>query len=285
MSHYDSPKAAPELQSLLTSLNRLKLEMCRTPKPSSIRPDTTLKNADLYAKQQGLPPPPPSMCFMLSLPKVNISDIDGEEKECSVCRVTFETSDDQHVPPEYPVRLPCQHTMGSSCIRRWLRPFGKSKHCPMCRADVLPLDVKNSEGEVNFEIWLDEVVWADHLGVECFSLVEVAWVRQFRYLNVYERYEDAMFAYRRECSGIAKFLEARYHLCPSERPDLTPEQIEAMVEATRQRRALAEVESFLNETFEIYVTAYGITRVDPTPEELLSEWQSLGPSVEGLEDE
>lgn len=147
----------------------------------------------------------------------------------------------------------------------------------MCRADVLP-ETAGSEEEVNFETWLDETVWADHLGVHCFSPVEAAWVRQSRYLIVYECFEDAVSSHLQANSDMEHFLAARYSLKSSARPELSLEEAEAMLEVPKQGQILADIELHMFNMLEIYEADFKVTGIGPTPEELLSEWRSIGSS-------
>lgn len=53
-----------------------------------------------------------------------------QDHSCTICLETFST------PGEEPIRLPCGHVFGSSCLVRWTqeRLF---RRCPMCRVQYL----------------------------------------------------------------------------------------------------------------------------------------------------
>lgn len=54
------------------------------------------------------------------------------DSTCAICSETYLSGEN----PEFPVTLPCKHTIGSGCILKWLSPLSGSGHnnCPYCRA-------------------------------------------------------------------------------------------------------------------------------------------------------
>jgi E3 ubiquitin-protein ligase RNF115/126 len=69
---------------------------------------------------------------MGELPRIKISeltDIKEEEKDCSVCKDTFNTE-------EIVVKMPCKHLFHEDCIVPWLKMHNS---CPTCRHE-LPTD-------------------------------------------------------------------------------------------------------------------------------------------------
>ena len=55
---------------------------------------------------------------------------------CTVCQDPFLSEN----APEIPVRLPCGHIMGLSCLLQWLSPLSTERRrdtCPLCRRPVL----------------------------------------------------------------------------------------------------------------------------------------------------
>ena len=52
---------------------------------------------------------------------------------CLICQEPFFTGE----KPETPIKLPCGHLFGFSCILTWASKPGTAKTCPLCRKDVL----------------------------------------------------------------------------------------------------------------------------------------------------
>ena len=63
----------------------------------------------------------------------------GNETSCLICHETFVAGD----TPELPIKLHCNHIIGSQCLMQWLlsRPSSmntrRRNSCPMCRARIL----------------------------------------------------------------------------------------------------------------------------------------------------
>ncbi len=88
-------------------------------RPSSLNMETRPLHRDLAAT------------FQASLPTIELKDLPDNSQDCHICKEPFEnpgphTSDNIEVP----VKLPCTHIMGSSCLAAWLE---NHKTCPMCR--------------------------------------------------------------------------------------------------------------------------------------------------------
>ena len=66
------------------------------------------------------------------------------ENECGICRFEYKAPAAQHLEnaddiPEQPIALPCNHTFGESCLKKWLSPNdGKGNTCPTCRRRLFP---------------------------------------------------------------------------------------------------------------------------------------------------
>ena len=66
------------------------------------------------------------------------------ENECGICRCEYKAPVAQHLQnadekPEQPIALPCNHTFGESCLKKWLSPTdGKGNTCPTCRRRLFP---------------------------------------------------------------------------------------------------------------------------------------------------
>ena len=71
--------------------------------------------------------------FLRNLPQVGEADL-PEGGECGICQEKYGKADPQTGTVETPVRLPCQHILGSDCISKWVSPneYG-NKTCPFCR--------------------------------------------------------------------------------------------------------------------------------------------------------
>lgn len=82
--------------------------------------------------------------FIQSLPRVEISTLERDELECSICKLEYGTPRgntstvaalDPGLPgeedAEKPVKLSCGHVFGDWCIKRWL--LEQPPSCPICR--------------------------------------------------------------------------------------------------------------------------------------------------------
>lgn len=82
--------------------------------------------------------------------RANISEVSPQDpatqpSSCLICTLPYSTppltvfNDTTH---ESPIRLPCGHTFGQHCLRRWVDPtlsHGATRGCPLCRAPLPPL--------------------------------------------------------------------------------------------------------------------------------------------------
>ena len=73
--------------------------------------------------------------FLRNLPHVGEADL-PEGYECGICQEKYGNGRVRDAP----VRLPCQHIIGSDCIRKWVSPdeYGQDT-CPFCRYVFFPL--------------------------------------------------------------------------------------------------------------------------------------------------
>ena len=97
------------------------------------------------------------------------------DQPCMICYTQCDTPCPETGTVEWEVRLPCRHTVGSTCISKWLDPSGAANNtCPMCRYvffdvdDLTPAAVlASSDSEpmdsgVPFLLYADE---PDHSGL------------------------------------------------------------------------------------------------------------------------
>ena len=71
--------------------------------------------------------------FLRNLPQVGEADL-PKGSECGICQEKYGNVDSHPGAMDTPVRLPCQHVVGSDCIRRWVSPSEHGKNtCPFCR--------------------------------------------------------------------------------------------------------------------------------------------------------
>lgn len=88
--------------------------------------------------------------FIQTLPRVEISKLEKDDVECSICKLEYgthrkntstEASLDQRLPgeeePEKPVKLSCGHIFGEWCIKSWL--LEQPASCPTCRFQFQPV--------------------------------------------------------------------------------------------------------------------------------------------------
>ena len=77
--------------------------------------------------------------FLRQLPKVE-KDILPKGSDCPICQEKYGTISPNTWSTEVALRLPCQHIVGSECIRLWLHPDEAAKNtCPYCRYEFFPL--------------------------------------------------------------------------------------------------------------------------------------------------
>ena len=68
--------------------------------------------------------------FLKQLPAVPRDSL-PRGSDCPICLSEYPTTGD-----DYPVQLPCKHTVGKKCIKKWLSPEGsRANHCPLCRRE------------------------------------------------------------------------------------------------------------------------------------------------------
>lgn len=85
--------------------------------------------------------------FIESLPNVGRGVLDKENQQCCLCREEYGTEPSTRGIIERPVKLPCDHIIGSECITLWLTTGGGNS-CPMCRRIFFPRQgPEDSQGE------------------------------------------------------------------------------------------------------------------------------------------
>lgn len=77
--------------------------------------------------------------FLEALPEISLGELPSEST-CMICLNAYGTSSpDNGSVAENPVRLPCNHHVGSDCISTWLSPSKTAQNsCPYCRAKFFP---------------------------------------------------------------------------------------------------------------------------------------------------
>ena len=159
-SNENPPRVEDEQSSLLEIRLALSLASRRT------RGDPSTSNS-------------PAAAFLESLPIVKPEHLRDDSGICHICKEPFNYSDAGFAGnSELPVKLPCNHIMGSACLATW---FHSSNSCPMCRATLFPQIVSSWETLRALEADLTprQVVWRRRAD-EDRSQVLPAQVRYFR---------------------------------------------------------------------------------------------------------
>lgn len=91
----------------------------------------------IYPKMAIQLPPRPAVAaaFLASLPILKLDELPEHSRICHICKDDF-SSDKIRNPDEdndIPVKLPCNHIMGSACLATWLNI---NNSCPLCRATL-----------------------------------------------------------------------------------------------------------------------------------------------------
>ena len=79
-------------------------------------------------------PSPAATGFLTSLPTIGICDLRENDQECHICIQPF--ANPNHAATEQtevPLKLPCNHIMGSICLATW---FQTNNTCPLCRTTL-----------------------------------------------------------------------------------------------------------------------------------------------------
>lgn len=144
--------------------------------------------------------------FLEELEPVNIWEIQPEDCDCDICTEDF--TSDFHCP----VRLPCNHIFGKSCIESWLRPYLSSKacsgqeipswganSCPKCRRVFFPehqsFGIKDNLADIEIRIRYFDMVYA-HIGIPLSQKEDQARADLLRYLGSYStRHIDVYYPY------------------------------------------------------------------------------------------
>ena len=72
---------------------------------------------------------------MESLPIVKKEELPENSQICHICKEPFDEPDPVPEMIENAVKLPCNHIMGESCLKRWLEN-NTNNSCPLCRANL-----------------------------------------------------------------------------------------------------------------------------------------------------
>lgn len=136
----------------------------------------------------------------------------------------------------------------------------------MCRAFVIRCKIQETEDRLDIEMRLDEIVWADHLGVHKLSEAECAWIWQSRYLMARGRFEHAVAEFQRYHEAMDRFLDQRLLCRGDQRKELTVMQAEAILEVTRRRAVLKKAEEELEEMTDAYEDAFAVSALGPMPD-------------------
>ena len=116
-----------------------------------------------------MPPPPstskpkptvPSLADFLSsnsLQKVDPQTLDPED-HCMICHTEYDSA------TESPVRLPCGHVFGESCILQWLWARDRNT-CPLCSRVLFRHDERDAENTVRLVLpkWRELPSWREIL--------------------------------------------------------------------------------------------------------------------------
>lgn len=81
------------------------------------------------------------------LVKVDITTLEKEDRSCSICMEPFGEPEPVQGKIEWPVKMPCGHVFGLTCIKTWL-----SEHCtcPSCRRKVESEFMRSSPSSTDF---------------------------------------------------------------------------------------------------------------------------------------
>ena len=84
-------------------------------------------------------------------PEVSIGDLPADEidLQCPICLDAYGTK-----PEDHPVRLPCSHIVGASCIEEWI---AHNPVCPSCRTQCAPAIIHHRGPAIDsFRVYMDE---------------------------------------------------------------------------------------------------------------------------------
>ena len=73
--------------------------------------------------------PSPATKFLEEQPRVKTEELPEHSQNCHICKEFFDDPD-MDESRESAIMLPCNHIMGSECLKTW---FQGSNTCPMCR--------------------------------------------------------------------------------------------------------------------------------------------------------
>ena len=106
----------------------------------------TQKMANETTQGNVLPPmsnSTPFLAFLASLPEVQLNELPSNAQSCDICMESFHNQGQETA--ERPVKLPCNHVLGSVCVETWFRSHNS---CPLCRATFFEMDPEGMNGRI-----------------------------------------------------------------------------------------------------------------------------------------
>lgn len=146
-NHVDPDRARTDFNAFSERLRTLlneRLPHFEVPPPSET--DPRLTRAELPSSNSTT-----AATFLESLPIIKPEDLPESSQICHICQEDFDDPDAEGAEKaEVPVKLPCNHIMGSECLARWCDGHNS---CPMCRATLFVQDVPQSRLEEALAAW------------------------------------------------------------------------------------------------------------------------------------
>lgn len=153
--------------------------------------------------------------FLRQLPTVPWDSL-SPGSDCPICLSEYRPTED-----DYPVQLPCQHTVGRKCIREWLSPEASgANHCPLCRREFFaPLGKGHNNEDDTDENFTDEddidIILDDHVDVNDINNLNML-------MTTAETPEMQRLA--QLISGNLSFRESSFHLRTAQRTTYSRER-------------------------------------------------------------
>ncbi|KAI9753651.1 MAG: hypothetical protein M4579_005060 [Chaenotheca gracillima] len=104
-----------------------------TSRHRSVRPGMSRPGNRMVAMDVSFGPKRATKRFIESLKPFDLSTLDKDDQNCSICMEPFGKAEPIKGKIEHPIKLPCKHVFGQTCITTWLE--GHST-CPVCRKHV-----------------------------------------------------------------------------------------------------------------------------------------------------
>ena len=131
LSNPNSPEHLHRFQQAITAQRAARHVAAAMSRPPGAWPESMYIQRDRGPKRA-------SQKFIDSLPKVEISSLDEEDRTCSICYDEYGVArPEAEEPAEDPVKMPCGHVFGKLCITTWLEEHCT---CPACRHKLLKVD-------------------------------------------------------------------------------------------------------------------------------------------------